>query len=366
MPVRDELSEAIQEAIKDSVPAPSNEQETCYRIIDPLLSAIGYRRVEIKIQGKDDAGQKPDYTILPDDHDHTWFLEAKAWNIALDDNHANQAVNYANTQGKRWVVLSNGREWRLYDNQIFGRVEDKTVCTVHLKDAEFAGFLEAIAKSSVQQERLESFVQNRRLYSYLSQQFASPKSDVIKAVTKVVKATQGLAAATPEDVVGFLRDHAAFATPSTPVESPEPVASVSGPKNERPLAPSLSEGKLYNLGRITTDVITGSKVRCLILPDGRRVPVTTWKGLTREVAQYALENGTTLAIPFFASATGKRLLIAKLGTPQAEAMRDASRIASPHDDLLIETNLSAGDQQNASVCLLRAVGIEPATFQVEI
>ena len=365
MPVRDEIGEAIEEAIKDSVPSPSNEQETCYRIIDPLLSAVGYRRVEIKIQDKDHAGQKPDYTILPDDQDHTWFLEAKAWNVALDDNHANQAVNYANTQGKRWVALSNGREWRLYDNHIIGRVEDKTVCTVHLKDSEFASFLEAIAKSSVQQERLESFVQNRRLYSYLSQQFASPKSEVIKAVTKVVKATQGLTGATPEDVVGFLRDHAAFAETSTSVESLKP-ASVPEPNDRRPTPPRLPEGKLYRLDKLTADNITGNKVRCLVLPDGSRIQLTTWRGLTCEVARYALENGTALAVPFFAGSKGKRLLIARLGTPEAESMRASSRLPFPHDSLLIETNLSAGDQHNASVCLLRTVGIEPATFQVEI
>ena len=189
---------------------------------------------------------------------------------------------------------------------------------------------------------------------------------MIKAVTKVVRANQGLTAATPDDVVGFLRDHAAFVATSTPTESPKHAASVSKSVNRRPSTPSLPEGKLYGLGQITTDIITGSKVRCLLLPGGRRIPLTTWKGLTHEVARYALENGTTLAVPFFASAKGKRLLIAKSGTPEAEAMREASRFASPHDNLLIETNLSAGDQQNASVSLLRAVGIEPATLQVEI
>ncbi len=74
--MREHFAEAIEQALTASKPSPSNEQETCFRIIDPLLLAMGYGYQEIKIQDKDNAKQKPDYSILPNEPDFTWFLEA--------------------------------------------------------------------------------------------------------------------------------------------------------------------------------------------------------------------------------------------------------------------------------------------------
>ncbi|HRI44064.1 MAG TPA: type I restriction enzyme HsdR N-terminal domain-containing protein [Fimbriimonadaceae bacterium] len=168
--MRDQLIEAVQTARQAGTPAPSNEQETCYRIIDPLLKAMGYGVLDVRIQDKDNAGQKPDYTILPDGGDATWFMEAKAWSVSLQDHHTQQAVNYANTQGKRWVVLTNGREWRLYDNQAFGEISVKLACVARLEDEDILGLLEALSRSSIERGRLEDFARNTRLYNCLFSQ----------------------------------------------------------------------------------------------------------------------------------------------------------------------------------------------------
>src|SRR5690242_10739344 len=109
------LADAISEALANSDSPPPNESTTCEWVIYPLLQAVGYAKREIISRFVDNNGQFPDYTILPDTS-YTWFLEAKAWNVSLEDRHSQQSLNYANQNGKRWVVLTNGREWRLYDN----------------------------------------------------------------------------------------------------------------------------------------------------------------------------------------------------------------------------------------------------------
>ena len=52
--------------------------------------------------------------------------------VSLEDIHAKQALNYANHNGKRFVVLTNGREWRLYDNSIQGVIGEKLLAEVLL------------------------------------------------------------------------------------------------------------------------------------------------------------------------------------------------------------------------------------------
>jgi predicted type IV restriction endonuclease len=116
------LTDAISEALALGK-SDLNEACTCQWIIMPLLQAAGYSLYDIQPQQTDPAGKIPDYTILPDS-EHTWFLEAKAWGVALNDQHAQQALIYAYTNNRRWVVLTNGREWRLYDNSIPGELSE--------------------------------------------------------------------------------------------------------------------------------------------------------------------------------------------------------------------------------------------------
>ena len=207
--MRPDLYEAVKQAISDASPQPANEADTCNRIIYPLLLAAGYSRKEIKSQDRDAAKQKPDYTLLPESPDHTWFLEAKAWGVGLDDSHAAQAVNYANTQGKRWVVLTNGKDWRLYDNDIREVAEKKLAVGVGLKDESFVSFLEAISRQSITEGKLEDFVLNQRLYSALAVQLAKPDSDAIKAIRKVLRGLPGLGQVSGAKIVGFFQSERA-------------------------------------------------------------------------------------------------------------------------------------------------------------
>lgn len=365
--MRDQLSEAVIDAVTVSNPAPSNEQETCFRIIDPLLKAMGYSVHEIKIQDRDSAKQKPDYSILPATPDFTWFLEAKAWDVTLADVHANQGVNYANTQGKRWVVLSNGREWRLYDNHIVGTVEVKLACVARLGEEGFLSFLDALSKTSILQGRLEGYVRNQRLYSRLASQISRPDSDVIKAIVKSLKGEPGLSSVTAADIVGFFGDFLSTGESKTPEPAgntenidpatiPEPVSTrhANGPMQRLALA-SIGRNELINF-----------KIQSVEFPNGQVIPISKWYMLTVQVAHYLMERGIMPTPPIYVSDRAKSPLVAREHSPESAPMRMPAHLPVPHNNWLVESHFSAADHRSKSAFLLSKAGIDPMSIYVSV
>jgi len=167
-----ELAKAMEEALECYGSAPPSEQSTCDWVISPLLLAVGYARRDMVSQVGNGGGGIPDYTVLPGTP-YTWYLEAKDWSRSLDrSQEAVQALNYANARGHQWVVLSNGREWRLFDNHIQGIPDAKLVARAEVNDPGFPDFIMALGKSSVQSGGLAEYAATWRLREVLRQQLA--------------------------------------------------------------------------------------------------------------------------------------------------------------------------------------------------
>ncbi len=228
------LSDTIAEALANSTPPPPNESTTCEWVIYPLLLAAGYAKRDIVSRLADNNGQFPDYALLSDTS-NAWFLEAKAWHVGLQDSHAQQSLNYANQNGKRWVVLSNGREWRLYDNRIQGVAADKLVAdSVLSSTVAFEEFMSAIGKGSAAGHGIEEFAKNairRRqacarvelLTKTLDEGLGDPGGEVIRSIWKSVKNKPGLDAITSGEVVSYFDSKLRSPLPSSPaVVNPTP------------------------------------------------------------------------------------------------------------------------------------------------
>ncbi|MEI6913544.1 MAG: hypothetical protein WCL39_00255 [Armatimonadota bacterium] len=203
-----EITKALTDAISEALTlgkSELNEACTCDWIVKPLLQASGYKLYEIQPQQTDSAGKVPDYTILPGT-EHTWFVEAKAWGVTLNDQHAQQAMIYAFTSNRRWVALTNGREWRLYDNTINGPLHGKLVADMHLGDLDrAAAFLRAIGRESMLNGGAEQFASKAQLAVILEHDLSDASSDIIKAIWTRLKARHGLSSVTKEQVVGYFQ-----------------------------------------------------------------------------------------------------------------------------------------------------------------
>jgi hypothetical protein len=137
----------------------------------------------------------------------------------------NQALNYANQNGKRWVVLTNGRAWRLYDNTICAAAKEKLVAEASIQDtASATRFLTAISRPSVmedglprfsreERERLKAATRRGALVRILESALADESSPLVIAMLAALKGQEDLAELTAEDLVA----HFAGRAPEPPI-----------------------------------------------------------------------------------------------------------------------------------------------------
>lgn len=123
-----------------------NEAQTSQVVVLPVLQALGYdiwNPLEVAAQihsGGGNAAYAPDFTVKLAGR-ICFVVEVKALNREFSANDTTQAVNYVNALGRRWAVLTNGKAWHFYDNQVSKPAADKLELTVELRDARAAGYL---------------------------------------------------------------------------------------------------------------------------------------------------------------------------------------------------------------------------------
>ena len=107
-----------------------NESTTRYALIDPLLSALGWRladpaQVRTEYTTGDAAKtRRLDYTMWQDKR-ICLIVEAKALGKSLDDDATEQAITYCFTAGCQHFLVTDGNQWRGYDLLSEGELEDK-------------------------------------------------------------------------------------------------------------------------------------------------------------------------------------------------------------------------------------------------
>jgi len=114
-----------------------SEADTRAHFIDPLLRALGYRQIgdvqhEVYVET---AKQFLDYQLVVDALPRV-AVEAKAFDVALNDSHGAQVVQYCSVLGIEWAIVTNGREWRLYHGFAKGPLHEKQLASVDLVDWE--------------------------------------------------------------------------------------------------------------------------------------------------------------------------------------------------------------------------------------
>ncbi len=354
------LSDAVSEALAVAkTTSELNEASTCDWIIRPLLHAAGYKRYEILPQGIDATKQKPDYTILPNS-EHTWFLEAKAWNNELSDVHVKQSLVYAFTNNRRWAVLTNGQQWRLYDNRIEGELAAKLICEVALADVEAAvRFLEAIGPDSMTGGGIEAFAQNARLAHALAAELSDPESALIKAAHRIMRTQYGLQSVGREQVCGALRGLLA-----RPDKEPTPP-----PDDTDEPSPRLIAGK-YTLPELLANVaelLIGTKPVAVVLPDGPGVPVKTWVDASVVVVAHIMRSARPPSLPFVAGDVGHRYFLNREPKhPDPGTIHKFESVIVNGQTVYMDKNRSAYSLVAQLTALCRASGLSPDLIRVRL
>ena len=111
----------------------ANETRTRQVLIDPLLGALGWdvtdpTSIELEY---DIRGKRADYALLVDDKPVA-VIEAKRLGKQLIDDDTIQVMNYANTAGIEYMVVTNGDEWYMYSVFQRGAIEHRLVMELRL------------------------------------------------------------------------------------------------------------------------------------------------------------------------------------------------------------------------------------------
>ena len=139
------------------------EQDTKASLIEPVLSALGWRfdeledvRREYKYRAQDNP---VDYALFVLNQPRL-FVEAKALGVTVDRKCATQVLGYASVMGVGWCLVTNGDEYRLYNSHAAVDADEKLFRSVRLTDtsqeAFFLDTLALIAKGAIGDSTLEA------------------------------------------------------------------------------------------------------------------------------------------------------------------------------------------------------------------
>ena len=231
----------ILQSIKDRMALPGgakvNEATTRAHFITPLLGALGYRSIddilfEVYLP---DGKTFLDYRLVVSAKPRV-SVEAKALESHLTEKDAAQVVQYANLLGDQWSVVTNAREWRLYETFAQVPLADKHILTIDLvgwaTDAEFDGVFERLWLTS--REAFEtgggpsSWLTTKKLGAMLHSALTDPASPEIKYIRKRLQ-DQGVEV-TPDQLASWLKsrlDSKEFAKPEPAAHAPTPASSVT-------------------------------------------------------------------------------------------------------------------------------------------
>ena len=118
-------------------PSRSFNEENTKGWIDDLFSALGWKiRNDVVKEERAGKGKRVDYSFKIDGTTQ-FLLEAKKPSEKLDD-HITQAITYGYQNSKRWVILTNFEEIRVYNSEYWKQPEEVKRLFSPIKISEFA------------------------------------------------------------------------------------------------------------------------------------------------------------------------------------------------------------------------------------
>jgi len=134
MAISRELWGRIQKILSDNPEL--NEANTIGKLIDPILNALGWDITsdEVEREVPIDVGSSSthvDYALKIEGIPRV-FLEIKNLRTELTDRHAKQVLSYASIEKVSWCILTNGRQYRIYNSEWGSDPKDALFCTFEL------------------------------------------------------------------------------------------------------------------------------------------------------------------------------------------------------------------------------------------
>lgn len=316
-----------------------NETQTRRLVIEPALAAIGYDvwkadapnrlEAEATIDGAARSGGKGavDYVLFASGSPYT-ALEAKSVGVSLSAQDSKQVCDYCvyRQPQLRWGVVTNGKDWRLFDNEIKGAPDRRCFLEWNL-DGKLGNLVHLLSPS-----RAENLVE---VASSIQSIPARLKKNFLLTVL------QELPSSSDAD------DSEQVRIEQTPVSKPGPIRAQI---QERPQSPYSTH---RDRGTVPGD-LTGSKPVFIRIPGEEQDDLDTWSRGYARLANYALKIGVRDAIlardlsrekPY--TGTGRELSSVKL-----------------EDGSFLLTNYNAITHARKILVLAQKLGLKPGSMVV--
>ena len=177
-----------------------SEASTKAAFVDPLLTALGWpmqNPFQVVREYKVYDSTLLDYALFDqEDQKPAIFVEAKALGKTLDDHSfIAQTVNYANNEGVRWCVLTNGTKYRIYRTVEPVPMERKMLQEIDLLDEdrppqELATAMRALSRDFICSGQLEEWGQSVfndvKVREALASLYTEPTQGFIAAIRKAM------------------------------------------------------------------------------------------------------------------------------------------------------------------------------------
>lgn len=204
-----DIIETISERIARHRGQNVNETDTKATLITPLITALGWPHDDldfVKREYRHNPKHNPvDYALI-DAGQPRVFIEAKALDISLN-NHKwlNQIAGYASVSGVKWIVLTNGDEYRIYNAGANVPVEEKLFRSIRISDG--GSYVETtlglLSHASLQDGRLDAHWRHQFIDRRITQILYTLFRDGNKSIIRLVRLRDN--SIQPKDIAASLQ-----------------------------------------------------------------------------------------------------------------------------------------------------------------
>jgi predicted type IV restriction endonuclease len=144
-----------------------NESETSLRVSKFCVDVLGYDVFNDISREHAVKERNVDYAIKLDGKVQ-FFIEVKQAGLALKEKHIEQASNYAANAGVRWVLLSNGKNWNMYNLSFDEGIQINLVWSIDILENDAKDCISKLSmlhKKNIKKGALDDFFNKRKILS---------------------------------------------------------------------------------------------------------------------------------------------------------------------------------------------------------
>ena len=171
-----------------------NEAQTRQVIILRILAELGFdiwQPFEVIAEETTSSNNyRPDFVIkLQRD---CFVIEAKSLGKSLSDSDVEQAINYVNSKGLRWALLTNGKEWKFFDNDLRGAASQRLAFGFRLQDSEAIEYFENLLSAKIWRQEnaavlVADHIQAIKLYNKLAEEVRFSYTATLSGLRKAIE-----------------------------------------------------------------------------------------------------------------------------------------------------------------------------------